>query len=210
MRINEEKIEIVANTRRKSYADAARYDQNMSCKKDIDSAKLYEELLVCDKSMSSDMDGSPPNLCTNSAEVSNSPNSVTSQKDFIELSLQDEELFSILGDLQHNEMPGNINVSNRIQGYFCSDIVFNLSKKVLSETKIKVLEKGLDFAPIQNKINESELRKDFEEYFRRMRIKWHFRNDVTPRFSEIPACTPKSKWQPLKGHPIHGKAILSI
>ena len=44
------------------------------------------------------------------------------------------------------------------------------------------MEKGLDFAPIQNKINEPELRKDFEEFCRRMRI------------------TPKSKWQPPKGH----------
>ena len=43
--------------------------------------------------MSSDMDGSPPNLCTNSAEFSNS-NSVTSQKDFIEL--PSEGLVSIL------------------------------------------------------------------------------------------------------------------
>ena len=52
-----------------------------------------------------------------------------------------------------------------------------LSKKVSSETEINVLEKGLDFAPIQNKINEPELRKDFEEFFR-MKIRWHFRNDV--------------------------------
>ena len=43
-------------------------------------------MLVCDKSMSSDMDRSPPNFSTNSAEVSNSSNSVTSQKDFIEIS----------------------------------------------------------------------------------------------------------------------------
>ena len=55
--------------------------------------------------MSCDMNGSPPNLCTNLAEVSNSSNSVCSQKDFIELSSQDEELLSILDDLQHNEMP---------------------------------------------------------------------------------------------------------
>ena len=128
----------------------------MSCKKDIDCAKIYKELLVCDKSMYSDMDGSPPNLCTNSVEVSNSSNLVTSQKDFIELSSQDEELLSILEDLQHNEMLGNINVNSHIQGRFCSNTVFNLSKKILSKTKIEVLGKGLDFAPIQNKINDPE------------------------------------------------------
>ena len=59
-------------------------------------------------------------------------------------------------------MPKNINASSRVQEYFCSDKVLNLSKKVLPETEIKVLEKGLFFAPIQNKINEPELRKDFE------------------------------------------------
>ena len=52
---NEEKNQIVANTRGKSYADIVRYDQHMSNKKDIDFAKMYRELLVCDKSMSSDM-----------------------------------------------------------------------------------------------------------------------------------------------------------
>ena len=49
-------------------------------------------------------------------------------------------------------MPENINVSNRIQGYFSSDTVFDLSKKVLSETEMKVIAKRLDFAPIQNNI----------------------------------------------------------
>ena len=45
--------------------------------------------------------------------------------------------------------------------YFCSDTVFNLSNKVLTEHEIKVLEKRLDFAPIQRKVNEAELRQDF-------------------------------------------------
>ena len=99
------------------------------------------------------MDATSLTLCTNSAEVSNNFNLVTSPKDFIELSSQDEELLSILEEgLQHKEMPENINVSNRIQGYFCSYIVFNLSKKVLSETEIKELEKGLDFAPIHHSL----------------------------------------------------------
>ena len=155
-------------------------------------AKIYKELLDCDESISSDLDRSPPNLCTKLAEVSNSSNLVTSQKEFTELSSQDEDLISILEDLPRNEMPGNINTSSRIQGCFCSDTVFNLSKKFLSETEKKVLEKGLDFVPIQNKVNEPELRKDFEEFCMTMRIKWHFRNDVTQQFSEIVAFTSKS------------------
>ena len=74
------------------------------------------------------------------------------KKKFIYFSFQDEELLSTLEDLQHIKMPENINVSNRIQGYFSSDTVFDLSKKVLSETEMKVIAKRLDFAPIQNNI----------------------------------------------------------
>ena len=38
------------------------------------------------------------------------------------------------------------------------------SNKVLSDTEIRVLEKGLDFAPTENELNEPELRRDFEEF----------------------------------------------
>ena len=33
-----------------------------------------------------------------------------------------------------------------------------------------------------------------------MRIKWHFRNEPTLDFSNIPAFAPKSAWKPPKGH----------
>ena len=56
-------------------------------------------------------------------------------------------------------------------------MVFNLSNKVLSDVQIKVSEKGLDYAPIKNKINEPEQRNDFNEFCRRMRLKWYFRNE---------------------------------
>ena len=51
--------------------------------------------------------------------------------------------------------------SNRLKGHFCPDTIFNLSHRVLFDAEIKI-EKGLDFAPIQRKINELELRKNFE------------------------------------------------
>ena len=88
-----------------------------------------------------------------------------------------------------------------MKGYFCSDTVFNLSNKVLTEDEIKVLEKGLDFAPIQRKVNEPELRQDFEDFCRRMMIKWHFRNGTFDNFSERPAFSPKSSWKLPLGHP---------
>ena len=99
----------------------------MTSNKSIDLAKIHNELLIFDKSMSSDMDATPPNLCTNSGEV------------------LDDELFFILEDLQHKEMSENIMISYRFQEYFCADAVVNLSKKVINETEIKLLEKGLDF-----------------------------------------------------------------
>ena len=39
---------------------------------------------------------------------------------------------------------------------FCSKEVFNFSQRVLSETEIQVLKKGLDFAPVQISINKPE------------------------------------------------------
>ena len=71
----------------------------------------------------------------------------------------------------------------------------------MTDTEIRVLEKGLDFAPIQNKINEPELRTNFEDFCRRMRIKWHFSNEPSPTLSEIPSFIPKSPWKPPRGHP---------
>ena len=47
---------------------------------------------------------------------------------------------------------------------FCADIVFNLSKKVVTDMETKVLEKGLDFDLIQRKMNEPELRSDVERF----------------------------------------------
>ena len=143
----------------------------------------------------------PPDICTNSAEVSNSSNSQISQNNSSVFSSQDEELLSILQDLQQNSSSETNSSSKHIGGYFCSDTVLNLSSKVLTDTEINILEKGLDFAPIQNKINQPELRKDFEEFCRRMRIKWYFCNEISENFSEKPAFTPTSKWKPPKGHP---------
>ena len=88
-----------------------------------------------------------------------------------------------------------------LESYFCSKFVFNLSKKVLTETEIRVLEKGLGFAPTPTKINETDLRADFNEFARKMRCKWFFRNEPTENFSEAPAFRVKSNWNPPKGHP---------
>ena len=47
-----------------------------------------------------------------------------------------------------------------LSGYFCLETIFNLSHRMLTDAVIKVLEKTLDFAPIQRNVNEPELRND--------------------------------------------------
>ena len=113
---------------------------------------------------------------------------------------QDKEILSILEELEQVQST-NITGSDRITGCFCSDTVFNLNKKGLSDMEIKILEKGLHYAPIQNKTNEPELRRNFEDFARRMRHKWYFRNETTPSFSERHFFTSKSSWKPAKGNP---------
>ena len=97
---------------------------------------------------------------------------------------------------------------NRLTGYFCLDTIFDLSNRALSDNEIKVLEKTLDFAPIQREINQPKLRFDFGEFCCRMRIKWHFCNEVTPNFSEKPSSHTKSSWSPPNGDP-HQEVFLS-
>ena len=46
-----------------------------------------------------------------------------------------------------------------------------------------------------------QLRRDFEEFCRRMRLKWRFRNESTPYFKESTVFAPKSTCKPPKGHP---------
>ena len=62
------------------------------------------------------------------------------------------------------EIRDSVTEANHLKRYLCSK-----DKKVLTETEISVLEKGLAFAPIQKSLNEPELRKDFEDFSRRMR-----------------------------------------
>ena len=115
----------------------------------------------------------------------NTAGNVTSQD---ELDSGDEELANILHDLHKRQgvtaekSPKNLN--GRMNRYFCSKTVFNLSRKVLTETEIRVLEKGLGFAPTPTRINDSDLKRDFNEFSRKMRCKWYFRNEPTEKFSE--------------------------
>ena len=78
-------------------------------------------------------------------------------------------------------------------------MVFHLGRKV-TDTETKVLKKGLDFAPIQRKLNEPELRRDFKDFCCRMTLKWYFRDEPTPFFSKQPSFSSKSSWSLLASH----------
>ena len=134
------------------------------------------------------MDTSPPNLCTNSAHISNDSGSLNGKNKTL-FCTQDKEILSILEELEQVQ---SVTDNHQRSGCFFSYTVFKLSKNVLSDMEIKLLEKGSGCTPIQNKTNEPELGRDFEGFTRRMRLKWYFRNEPTPSFSEGLLSTPKS------------------
>ena len=72
---------------------------------------------------------------------------------------------------------------------------------MLTEIERNFLEKDLDYAHIQNKISELKFKQDFQEFCRKMRLKWHFRNETTPEFSTTPAFNPKSTRKPRNSSP---------
>ena len=83
---------------------------------------------------------------------------------------------------------------------FVSDHVF-LCKKQFFAKGISVLEKGLGFAPTPSHINEADLRRDLGKFSRKMRSKWHFRNEVPQNNQEISQFNIKLQWNPPKSHP---------
>ena len=105
-----------------------------------------------------------------------------------------EELVNVLQSFETDKTPKKAAkvINERLEGYFCSESVFNLSKKVLTKTEIHVLQKGLDFAPTPTKITETDLRADFNEFARKMSCKWFFRNNSTENFREAPSFRIKS------------------
>lgn len=54
--------------------------------------------------------------------------------------------------------------------------VFNLSNRVLNETEIKLLSKGLKYTPTP-RMNNEQLKTDIKEYTRKLRLKAYFYED---------------------------------
>ena len=175
----------------------------------VNFSDIYQDLWRDEKSNSSRI-VTLPKIFVNASSRCNNSNQAKSINTSAVLDYQDQDILKILEELQstgedgttfHNNISSNCVYESRIEGHFCSDTVFNLSRRFLAEKEIKVLGKGLNFAPIQNKINKPELRTDFNEFCRRMRIKWYFKDEPMKEFSNIPAFSSKSTWMPINGHP---------
>ena len=82
----------------------------------------------------------------------------------------------------------------RLEGKFVSKNVFNLSRKNQSPTEISLLSKCLKFVPSANKIDQAKLKIELEEYGRKFRLIWHFRNDERTFTAE--KFRPKSSFNP--------------
>ena len=108
-------------------------------------------------------------------------------------------------DLYSCENEGNVcegnNVASqlgvRLEGKFVSKNVINLSRRNLSASEISLLSKGLKFVPTANKIDRAKLKRELEEYGRKLRLMQHFRNDersfVADRFRLKSSFNPRNK-----------------
>ena len=82
----------------------------------------------------------------------------------------------------------------RLEGKFVSKNVINLSRINLPRSEISLLSKGLKFVPSANKIDRAKLKRELEEYGRKLRLIWHFRNDE--RTFSTDKFRPKSSFNP--------------
>ena len=65
----------------------------------------------------------------------------------------------------------------RLEGKFVSKNVVNLSNRELTEAEVSVLSKGLKFCPTAREINRAKVKEDLEQFGRRLRLKWFFRDE---------------------------------
>ena len=77
----------------------------------------------------------------------------------------------------------------RLVGKFVPSNVVNLSRRILSESKISLFFKGLKFSPTPREFDKSQLKQDLESFGRRLRLRWFFRgnteNEQPETFSNV-------------------------
>ena len=87
-------------------------------------------------------------------------------------------------------------IYNKYIIYFCFVIlsVHILSRRNLSWSEISLLSKSLKFVPSANEIDRAKLKRELEEYGRKIRLMWYFRNDE--RSFSTDKFRPKSSFNP--------------
>ena len=96
-----------------------------------------------------------------------------------------------------------VTADGRLKGRFVSGSVVNLSRRELSEEDVSLLSKGLKFSPTPTDIDRAKLKEDLEAYKRRMRLRWHFRNNEDNFTSDDQdKFRARSTWQPPKDDPV--------
>ena len=81
----------------------------------------------------------------------------------------------------------------RLERKFVSKNVINLSKRKLFRSEISLLSKGLKLVPSANKIDRAKLKRELEEYGRKLRLMWHFRNDDRTFSTDKSSFNPRNK-----------------
>ena len=105
--------------------------------------------------------------------------------DFVKSEGGENEIINSAGNTPYiEEKHGNGNINNILtckgEGLEVKSVstnVIDLSRRNLSEAEISLLPKGLKFVPIVNKIDRAKLKTELEEYGKKLRFMWHFRND---------------------------------
>ena len=81
-----------------------------------------------------------------------------------------------------------------MEGKFVLKNVLSLSNRLLRESKIRVLDKGLKFVVKPEKLDRYHIKKDLERLGRDIKLKMYYKTKPTPAFSEKPAFQGPSNW----------------
>ena len=107
------------NENGKSDAEAVKYNRMNKSYDTINLSEIYNQLLKDESKNASKVEISPPKVCTNSASSSNASDSIVVEDNPTLLSSQDDEILSILEELQRKSpFKASNNSNDRISGYF--------------------------------------------------------------------------------------------
>ena len=94
-----------------------------------------------------------------------------------------------IGESSNSQLKSNPNGNKkeRMKEKFVSKNVFNLSNRVLTESEISVLGKGLNFVQKPEKRDHYQIRKDPQRLGGDIKLKMYYKTEPSSVFSEKPA-----------------------